>query len=317
MTRTARPWATLVLFLVASISPAVATATDEAADIRLKKAQATLDLATVMFREGRFAEALAELQQAEPLVDGTEVHPLVRFNIARCHEELGQLPDAVRAYERYLELTDANAKRRARAATAVAQLTPQAQGGLAIECVAPGARVTIGTLLPDGAPCPVEIKGVFAGQYAVTVTADGFAPETRQLRVKAGEVARVRVESARIEPTPTTAVVAPVKETSSNDIWGWVLIGGGVASAVTGGILHAAAEAPCENFDELDDNGNKIGTACIVVPGAEAETPTSAYVAYGVGGALVVAGVVLLLMDDAPDPQATVVPTGNGILVRF
>ena len=295
---------------------------DAAREVRLKKAQAILDLATVKFREGRHAEALAELQQAEPLLTGSPVHPLVRFNIARCHEELGQLGDAVRAYERYLDLNDPDETRRGRAATAAVQLRARAEGQLTVTCSAPGARVSVAGLLPEGGLCPVELDGVLAGSYAVTVEAEGFTPETRTVEVRPGEVAAVVVDSKPIVAEGPGLADTPPPEASSGSWVPWALMGAGAASALTGGILHAGAEPACVDQQvEVTVNGefSHYETECLPPVGdsAQAEVPTAAYAAYGVGGALIIAGVVWLLLDDGPSEQAFLAPTTHGVMVRF
>src|SRR5271166_3843319 len=51
-----------------------------------------------LYRAGDYAGALSAFQSAEALSPS----PAAEYNIGRCHERLGQLAEAVAAYERYL-----------------------------------------------------------------------------------------------------------------------------------------------------------------------------------------------------------------------
>lgn len=83
-----------------------------AADSGPDEAHEHFDRALELYRGGRYAAALRELEQAakrDP--SGKDLF----FNLALVHEKLGQLPEAVTALERYLELeTDRGERERAR-----------------------------------------------------------------------------------------------------------------------------------------------------------------------------------------------------------
>lgn len=53
-----------------------------------------------LYEEGRYAEALAEFEEVNRLAP----HPAVFFNLAHCHEKLGELAAALRSYQEYLRL---------------------------------------------------------------------------------------------------------------------------------------------------------------------------------------------------------------------
>jgi tetratricopeptide (TPR) repeat protein len=75
-------------------------------------ARSHFDRSLELYRAGRYAEALDQLQQAAKLdPDGKDLF----FNLALVHEKLGQLPEAIAALERFRELeTDAAERERAR-----------------------------------------------------------------------------------------------------------------------------------------------------------------------------------------------------------
>jgi tetratricopeptide (TPR) repeat protein len=88
-----------------------------------------------LYRGGRYAEALPELEQAAALDPGGKD---LFFNLALVHEKLGQLPQAIAALERFRELeTDEHERERAR---------------LTIERLR-GAEQA-GQVAPAAAPCP-------------------------------------------------------------------------------------------------------------------------------------------------------------------
>jgi tetratricopeptide (TPR) repeat protein len=70
------------------------------------------DRALELYRAGRYADALEQLEQAAKLDPGGKD---LFFNLALVHEKLGQLPDAIAALERFRELeTDPTERERAR-----------------------------------------------------------------------------------------------------------------------------------------------------------------------------------------------------------
>lgn len=94
------------------------------------------DRALELYRAGRYADALAELQVAAKLDPGSKD---LFFNLALVHEKLGELPEAIAALERFRELeTDPAERERAR---------------LTIERLN-GAQATLGAARPAAAPCP-------------------------------------------------------------------------------------------------------------------------------------------------------------------
>jgi tetratricopeptide (TPR) repeat protein len=86
-----------------------------------------------LYRAGRYAAALSELEQAAELdPNGKDLF----FNLALVHEKLGQLPDAIRALERFRELETDHAERE-RARLTIERLRGAEQAGEVV--AAPGA----------------------------------------------------------------------------------------------------------------------------------------------------------------------------------
>lgn len=288
--------------------------TSEERDTRLKKAQAYLDLATVLFRDKDYAGALKELQRAEPLLEGSDVLPLVRFNIARCHEELGRPADAVRAYQRYLTLSEEADRRRDRAREAIRDLEPKAVGNLQIECAQPATVLRIEGLEQPNRPCPVAVQGILGGEYPATARADGHQESRRTLTVEPG-----RTTSHRFDLIPV-ATIAPDRVGATNrsgdgggrDIVPWLVIGAGVGAAATGAVFHSLAAASAEDAENAGSPG-AYDTAVQQFESQRIGTVT----AYAVGAALIGVGVWLFVREPGDPADAAFVPTGNGALVRF
>ena len=74
------------------------------------------------FRRGRFDEALESLLQAEKLLQTPD--PVVLDHIGQTYHELGKNEDAVRYFQRALELAPENAEIQARIKTIKAQSAP-------------------------------------------------------------------------------------------------------------------------------------------------------------------------------------------------
>ncbi|MBI5543122.1 MAG: hypothetical protein HY901_04490 [Deltaproteobacteria bacterium] len=115
------------------------------------KVQGYLDIAAELFVAKDYSGALTELKRAQAIQDLA----VVRFNIARCHEELEQAEAAIAAYRAYLAVadsTDGADVRQERARKAVAFLT-------GTEDKAPAAHTA-----PSPSPATSEKTG-FAWKY--------------------------------------------------------------------------------------------------------------------------------------------------------
>jgi len=102
------------LFLVSARVSAQAAAPVAKAESGEAGARKHFDRALELYRAGRYADALTELERAAALdPNGKDLF----FNLALVHEKLGQLPEAIAALERFRELeTDRSERERARIA---------------------------------------------------------------------------------------------------------------------------------------------------------------------------------------------------------
>ena len=96
----------------ASASAQVPAGPVNAAPAAESGARPHFERALELYRAGRYADALPELEVAAKLDPGGKD---LFFNLALVHEKLGQLPEAIAALERFRELeTDAAERERAR-----------------------------------------------------------------------------------------------------------------------------------------------------------------------------------------------------------
>lgn len=210
-------------------------------------AQAAIDRASDRFRVGDFSSALAALREAEPVALAANDPALatIRFNIARCHEELGALRDAHAAYERYLGTPD-EPHRKERAWTALRSLEDRLFGGLDVRCRPSDARVGIPGVIDPPRPCPLLERRLEPGRYTLVVQAPGFLPGHLPVEVPAGA------------PTPVDAVlvaeasaVAPASDSSAPRVWPWLALGVSLVAAGTGGAFTVAARDARDEAEAL------------------------------------------------------------------
>ncbi|MCU0683504.1 MAG: tetratricopeptide repeat protein [Polyangiaceae bacterium] len=137
---------TLVCFSVAPAALAADDATD--ATNATKRAQTVTRLngeGTAFFKARDFRRALDRFNEAYAL----EAEPDLLYNIARCHEALGETATAIAKYTRYVEEPGADAEGRARAQEKLRSLK---QAAPAAPAAGPKAAPSAGSVAPATAP---------------------------------------------------------------------------------------------------------------------------------------------------------------------
>lgn len=295
--------------LLALATPPLAYAQGE----DVQAAQGLVNEAAQHFRAGDHEAALKALRTAAPMAERSQptALPTIRFNIARCLEELERWDEALEAYEAYNTLPDQQ-HRKQRAWAAVQALEKKVYGAVAVTCTPGGALVRLVERPDDVRPCPARFEKVKAGPHTVRVEHPKAPQAEVEVTVEAGATAtaQVALEAGVAPPVLTAAPVAPPPASSP---WPWVVMGSGVAVVGGGAVLSFLA------LDARDE-------AEAAVPGSAQDDAvdlfeqrrTLSYVAYGVGGAAVVTGIVLLFVGGDDDPQAAVAPGGPmGVTLRW
>jgi len=183
----------LLLLVVVLALPGVVRAQDEA--VRAQ-AQAHIDRATELFRAERYHEAIQQFLSANALIS----LPDHAYFVARCHEELGELEDALEYFEEYLEIAD-DPRRAGKAKKAVDRLVARLFGRLAVGCTPDTASARIDGIRVGG--CPFEKARIRPGRYTLTVEAPEHVSHEERIVVAAGEQVEVEV---RLKPVPGSLV---------------------------------------------------------------------------------------------------------------
>ncbi len=255
-------------------------------------------IARALYAKGQLEEAAKEFEAA------FDIYPesaKLAFNVGRVCERLDRVEDAVAAYERYLELAqdaqDHEAVRRL--VTSLRARLKDRLGALLVTTAPEGAAVYLDDAATPAGHTPVTLD-VEPGAHAVRLSREGFQVALRTVEIKGGERSAVAVELRAVEAAPAAA-----EGPGWRPVAGWVAVGLGAAGLGLGVWAHLDGL-------EQQDEGAKLG------PGEQAEARTLndhidrddalMGVGYGVGGALLVGGVVLLLWPDVGGQAVAVGP---------
>lgn len=208
--------------------------------------------------------------------------PLLQYNLAQAYERLGQLDQAVRAYRIYVEHTPGDDPRAVNARARIASLEQRVgQTSIALTGGVQGAHVVIDGrdrgLLPHPDPFHVD-----PGSHRIIVRLTGYEDFVATVAVSAGQQAAVPVE---MRPGTSGAAPDTVGGGAISTI-GLIVAAGGAAvligGAIVGGLaLGQAGSAPDSTGSEADGARTMALVADIL---------------FGVGGAALVAGVVLMFV---------------------
>jgi hypothetical protein len=161
-----------------------------------------------LFKENKFAEALAEFERAYELAP----HPLVLYNIAGCHRELSHYAQAVATYKRFLT-EGKGVVPDARLATAQTELD-----GI----LARIARVTVTIAPVDGAELLVDGNSLGTmpldmplmlppGEHKLAARAAGRRDAEKTLRLASGDDITAELVLAELPPAPIVPLAPPVR----------------------------------------------------------------------------------------------------------
>ena len=272
------------------------------------------------YQAGDFARAVEAFEWAQQV----GAPPSNLYNLARCYEQLGRLADALRTYESYLESAEIPAERRLRAQELRDQLASR-PGRVELRSIPDGASVTVsGSETPAGiAPTTLTLP---PGEHSLNLTLEGHQPTLERVVVEPGgeQVVTVLMEGM---PEPPATEPEPIVETTTETDGGgssagaWVLLGTGLALALTGGVLDIAAYVQAEDAQGFDDFGEYqdwyefVGAAAL-----------AGDVLLGIGAATLVGGLIWLLVDRRSRRNGSgsarrrgvgaVAVSSNGVLLR-
>ncbi|NMO23337.1 hypothetical protein, partial [Pyxidicoccus fallax] len=256
-----------------------------------QKQQAAIDLfrsANALLKESIFLKAAEQYRQALTHWD----HPAIHYNLALALLNLDQpieVREHLEAAMRYgVAPLDAEKLENARA---YRTLVEKQLAWVEITCETPGASVVM-----DGRPLfvgPGRHTGwVRAGPHTLVATGEGYLTQDQSRTLSPGE-----------------RVTLDLKLFTSEDLiqyrrkWSawkpWAVVGTGVALAAGGVLMHSTARDDYSKFDTaIASCGGCVPEPAVADHRSRGDTlQTAAFAAYGVGGAALVTGAVLLYLN--------------------
>jgi hypothetical protein len=297
--------------------PATATTKADATDPSAK-AKELFQWAQRLYKQARYAEAISKFEEAYAL----KPHPVIYFNIGKCHEQLGDTAKALRAYRDYLRLSpDASDRETVNDAIANLERRLKEKGvqQLMVFAEPSSAIIEVDGKPLGSSPASVELP---AGNHKLSVKAPGFDPVERAFVMSTAHATEMTISlraqaKAEPPPPPPPLVVADKDAPKKVDltpsgkadvsistgpstprgprVFTWLALGVGAAAAGTGVALGLSAQ----------NNANSLRTAPEPFKPGDAQAlaskatgmATGANVAYGVAGAAVVTAVVLFFVE--------------------
>ncbi|MHB8879007.1 MAG: tetratricopeptide repeat protein [Myxococcaceae bacterium] len=264
-------------------------------------------LAQRLFKQAKYSEAIAQFEEAYRL----KPHPAILFNIGRCHQQLGDVPRALRSFRDYLRaMPDAADREEVSAAirTLEGRLAERGLGQLLVYADLPGARIEVDGRQLGVSPAAVELA---PGPHRLMVTCEGFAPVHREFVMpsEGSEELFVRLEAqappAAVNLLPPQAPASapkaavalspprrpePRPEVVSGRLWTYLAAGASGVGLATGAGLGLSAQSASNELlrtahsrDEaqrLRDQAAGAATAANVAYGTAVVTGAAAIVLY-------------------------------------
>lgn len=307
------PFAAVALALAPCLAPVNARAQVPASAVTgdtLKRAREQFSQALALQTAGDWAGALALLKE----VAAIKPTPQVRFNVALCEEELGQLVAALGDYQ--LAAADARAERADQVADEVARRLDALELRIPRLTVTRGKGAEAASVALDGVSLGDAVIGqpmpTDPGPHTIEAKAPGYRPFRQTLRLAEQQSQSVEIT---LEADPAASLpqrVQPAAVPRRPPTYAYVIGGVGLASLGASGVFfglragkiskldHACPGLVCPQGYESDIKAGKLYT-------------TIAEVTLAVGAAAVVTGVVLILAGSSrSEPSVALAPAGAG-----
>jgi hypothetical protein len=239
------------LLLTADAQPAAQTA----------EAKAAFDSGKSLFKQSKYQEAIVKFEEAFAI----KPHALIYFNVGICHERLGHVPQALRAYRQFIRLapTDPEVKN---ASTLISKLET--------ELKAKGVQQIMVMVDPTGAQIEVDGKDIGStpataeltpGSHELVISAFGFetmkrtfvmpdshsSEMTLALRKTAG-VPMLNILTPKERAPDAVSVATPVEPQKKPRIFTWVAAGLAAAAGGTGAAFGSMNLDALNKLQSLD-----------------------------------------------------------------
>lgn len=155
---------------------------------------------------------------------------------------------------------------------------------LTIETSPPGAEVSVDGSVVGTAPVTLAAA---SGLHEITARRSGFAPQTRQLHLQAGQDASLQLRLARAERGASAR--------GGQRLWTWLAAGGAVVGLGIGLALQVSSNADYGDWERgCRDRSDPV---CDSLQGNIKDKDLAAGVLFGVGAALATTAVVLYFLE--------------------
>lgn len=325
---------------------ALASSAATAADAR-EEASRHFRLGVQLAGEADYLGAAVEFKRAYDIAPQFAV----LYNLGQAYVGAGRPVEAVDALERYLKDGGRNLPpARQREVAETIRLQTARIGSVAVRVSPDGAVIRVDGRDAGKAPLAAPLR-VAVGEHTVVVTAEGRRTETRTVAVAAGEQVNLEVKlesdapppapvaevtpppvEPKVEPAPPPPVVStppvaaepatpprnevPPRRGGALRVAAWVTTIAGLA-ALGGGLIAGILTIEPYRAEQLAKDLQTYNAAKEQADRAA----LAANIMYGIGGALAVAGLVLLIVSwpTADDVSAGVFPAvgGGGVWVGF
>ncbi|HEX3760716.1 MAG TPA: tetratricopeptide repeat protein [Kofleriaceae bacterium] len=269
-----------------------------------------------LFKDGKYAEALAEFERAYEIAP----HPLVLYNIAGCHRQLSHYAEAVTYYRRFLT--------EGKGAVSAERLSgAQAELDAILALV---ARVTVtvspaddgATLTVDGSPLdhPEMPLILPPGEHRLTAHAPGRPDAERSVRVASGDTVTIDLVIPAAPPAPApvtggpsaTALIAPRTPAPAEPPHRRFAIGAGFGTN-----LRLAGDTGAPSISIAAGLGSRVDLGVDVVMVAYAVVPAVRIRLFGDALALHAIGAVpIALTDGSSSDRFAAAAFGFGLRYR-
>jgi tetratricopeptide (TPR) repeat protein len=301
----------IALVLAAPAKPPALEVTDDAA---VKKAKELFGAGQKLYKQARYAEAIAKFEEAYVV----RPHPVIFFNVGRCHEQLGETAKALRSFRDYVRLAP-DAKDRDAVNDAIANLERRLREKglqqLLIFAEPSTARIVVDGKELGTSPSSVELV---AGNHTLTVAAEGFEKVERSFAMVTTRATEMTItlrpltkdtlasDAPKAAPTlnpedgpppPPPLVTTQASPKKGGKVWTYVA--GGVAVAGLGAGIGMGVVAsgkanelvkPANGQPHSQDEATQLRDAAVSMS-------TGANVAYAVAGAAAVTALILFFVE--------------------
>ena len=278
-----------------------------------QQAKAHFRAGTELYRQARYREAISEFEEAYRL----KPHGVVFYNLAQCHERLGDIHAALRAYHEYLRALPGAEDRvtvRAAMANLEGRLAASGMQQLLVYTDPPGAEVKVDGRARGSTPFAAVLS---LGVHTIALSKPGFVELKREVVLardrsmeidvslpRAGQAAAGALSDLSLRPSPpqeasggpAASLTAPgpkVSPTRRPRVFTWVAAGVAGAALAAGIAYGLAARSASDDLRRAEHGGADAQR----LADSASSRARKANILYGAAAAAGAAGVTLFFIE--------------------